>query len=87
MNKDIKDLENYTKRSALMSDVISYTEALKSQFRTDIKIINSKLDELNDNFSQNSIVDRIRNLEYHINTVETSIMNIVDFLNKIGYRF
>lgn len=87
MKKEIKELENYTKRSATMSDVISYTEALKLSFKTDFKIINSKLDELTEDYSQNSIVDKIKNLEYRINTVETSIMNIVDFLNKIGYRF
>lgn len=87
MDKRLIDLEKFQKRSALMSDVFSYTEAVKLDLKNDIKILNSKLDDIASDYGKKEILDKIKNLDYRLNTVETSIMKIVDYLHNIGYRF
>lgn len=87
MDKRLIDLEKYQKRSALMSDVFSYTEGVKLDLKNDIKILNSKLEDITADYGKNEMLDRIKNIEYRLNILETSIMEIVDYLHNIGYRF
>lgn len=87
MDKRLIDLEKFQKRSALMSDVFTYTEGVKLDLKNDIKILNSKLDDITSDYGKKEMLEKIKNLEYRISTVETSIIKIVDYLHNIGYRF
>lgn len=86
MDKRLIDLEKFQKRSALMSDVFSYTEAVKLDLKNDIKILNSKLDDISSDYGKKEILEKIKNLDYRLSMVENSVIKIVDYLSSIGYR-
>lgn len=87
MDKRLIDLEKFQKRSALMSDVFSYSEAVKLDLKNDIKILNEKIQDISSDYGKKEMLEKIKNIEYRLNMVETSIMKIVDYLHNIGYRF
>lgn len=87
MDKRLLDLEKFQKRSALMSDVFSYTEGVKLDLKNDIKVLNSKLDDISSDYGKKEMLDKIKKVEYRLSMVENSVMKIIDYLHGIGYRF